>query len=184
MSKIFKKLLEAKKQFTAISKDQKNPHFKSAYYDINDLHKMVDPILHEQGLLITSPIVDGVMTTKLIDVETGESIESSFKIEYNANPQKVGSEITYYRRYLLSSLLGLQAEDDDGNKASTKTQATTPPASKAPASKPLPKVDFVKAVEAIKAGKATVADIVKTRTCTLEEIAGLNEVEKVVKSKK
>jgi hypothetical protein len=173
MSKIFKKLLEAKKQFTAISKDQKNPHFKSAYYDINDLHKMVDPILHEQGLLITSPIVDGVMTTKLIDVETGESIESSFKIEYNANPQKVGSEITYYRRYLLSSLLGLQAEDDDGNKASTKP----------PALKPLPKVDFVKAVEAIKAGKVTVADILKTRTCTLEEIAGLNEVEAVVNNK-
>ena len=174
MSKIFKKLLEAKKQFTAITKDQKNPHFKSAYYDINDLHKMVDPILHEQGLLITSPIVDGVMTTKLIDVETGESIESSFKIEYNANPQKVGSEITYYRRYLLSSLLGLQAEDDDGNKASTKPQAP----------KPLPKVDFVKAVEAIKAGKTTVADILKIRTCTLEEIAGLNEVEEVIKSKK
>ena len=178
MSKVFKKLLEAKKQFTAISKDQKNPHFKSAYYDINDLHKMVDPILHEQGLLITSPIVDGVMTTKLIDVETGESIESSFKIEYNSNPQKVGSEITYYRRYLLSSLLGLQAEDDDGNKASTKKPTPTT------APKPLPKVDFVKAVEAIKAGKVTVAEIVKSRTCTLEEIAGLNEVEKVVKNQK
>ena len=177
MSKIFKKLLEAKKQFTAITKDQKNPHFRSAYYDINDLHKMVDPILHEQGLLITSPIVDGVMTTKLIDVETGESIESSFKIEYNANPQKVGSEITYYRRYLLSSLLGLQAEDDDGNKASTKKP-------QAPKTKPLPKVDFVKAVDAIKAGKVTVAEIIKSRTCTLEEIAGLNEVEQVVNNQK
>ena len=176
MSKIFKKLLEAKKQFTAITKDQKNPHFKSAYYDINDLHKMVDPILHEQGLLITSPILDGVMTTKLIDVETGESIESSFKIEYNSNPQKVGSEITYYRRYLLSSLLGLQAEDDDGNKASTKPQA--------PAQKQLPKVNFVKAVEAIKAGEVTVAEILKSRTCTVEEVAGLKEVEKVINNKK
>lgn len=48
-------------------------------------------------------------------------------------------------------------------------------------SKQLPKVDFVKAVEAIKAGKATVADIVKSRACTLEEIAGLNEVEEEVK---
>ena len=181
MSKIFKKLLEAKKQFTAITKDQKNPHFKSAYYDINDLHKMVDPILHEQGLLITSPIVDGVMTTKLIDVETGESIESSFKIEYNSNPQKVGSEITYYRRYLLSSLLGLQAEDDDGNKASQRTPQAPAPK---PQEKQLPKVDFVKAVDAIKAGKATVADILKSRTCTLEEIAGLKEVEQVINNQK
>ena len=32
---------------------------------------------------------------------------------------KLGSEITYYRRYTLQSLLALQAEDDDGNKAIT-----------------------------------------------------------------
>jgi hypothetical protein len=35
----------------------------------------------------------------------------------NLHPQKLGSAITYYRRYTLQSLLGLQAEDD-GNKAS------------------------------------------------------------------
>ena len=34
------------------------------------------------------------------------------------DPQKLGSAITYFRRYTLQSLLGLQAEDDDGNKAS------------------------------------------------------------------
>ena len=34
------------------------------------------------------------------------------------DPQKMGSMITYYRRYTLQSLLGLQAEDDDGNSAS------------------------------------------------------------------
>mgnify|MGYP003705950653 FL=1 len=31
--------------------------------------------------------------------------------------KKKGSEITYYRRYTLASLLGLQAVDDDGNLA-------------------------------------------------------------------
>ena len=50
--------------------------------------------------------------------------------------------------------------------------------------KPLPKLNFTKAVEAIKAGEVTVAEIIKSRTCTLEEIAGLKEVEKVVNSKK
>jgi len=33
------------------------------------------------------------------------------------DPQKIGSAITFYRRYTLQSLLGLQSEDDDGNKA-------------------------------------------------------------------
>ena len=36
------------------------------------------------------------------------------------DPQKIGSAITYYRRYTLQSLLGIQAEDDDANKASGK----------------------------------------------------------------
>jgi hypothetical protein len=36
------------------------------------------------------------------------------------DPQKLGSAITYYRRYTLQSLLGLQAEDDDGNKRTYK----------------------------------------------------------------
>ena len=168
---IYQKLFDAKKEFTSISKDQKNPHFKSAYYDINDLHKMADPVLHSHGLMIMNPINEGKITTQIVDIETGEMITSSFTIEYNANPQKVGSEITYYRRYLLSALLGLQADDDDGNKASTKK----------PQPKELPKVDFEKAVEAIKSGKTTVVDVLKKRTCTLEEIAGLKEVEESIK---
>ena len=43
------------------------------------------------------------------------------------DPQKVGSAVTYFRRYTLQSLLSLQAEDDDANTAShaTKTQRPT-----------------------------------------------------------
>ena len=40
-----------------------------------------------------------------------------------SDPQKMGSMITYYRRYTLQSLLGLQAEDDDANAASKASQA-------------------------------------------------------------
>lgn len=115
---IYQKVFEAKKKFTAITKDQTNPHFRSQYYDINDLLRMVDPIIHEQGLMILQPIKEGKLFTIIYDIESGESIESFYELEHNSNPQKVGSEITYYRRYLLSSLLSLQAEDDDGNKAS------------------------------------------------------------------
>ena len=43
------------------------------------------------------------------------------KINYEGlDAQKKGSEITYYRRYTLTSLLGLQAEDDDGKRCKTK----------------------------------------------------------------
>ena len=166
---IYQKLLAAKKDFTAISKDHKNPHFKSEYYDINDIHKMVDPIFHEHGLMVLNPIVEGKMVTQIVDVETGDKLESSFKIEYNANPQKVGSEITYLRRYLLSSLIGLKAEDDDGNLASKKQ------APKAPPTKPKIK-DMKAAKEAISNGKVTVSQLFEKYDLTLEQIADFNKI--------
>ena len=43
---------------------------------------------------------------------------SSIPLGDISDPQKLGGAITYYRAYTLQSLLGLQAEDDDGNTAS------------------------------------------------------------------
>ena len=40
---------------------------------------------------------------------------SALKLPDLNDPQKLGSAITYYRRYTLASLLGLQAVDDDAN---------------------------------------------------------------------
>ena len=42
------------------------------------------------------------------------------------NPQQVGSAVTYFRRYCLSSLLCLQSLDDDANMASVAPKATKP----------------------------------------------------------
>ena len=49
--------------------------------------------------------------------ETQEEETSCLDLPNNIDPQKIGSAITFYRRYTLQSLLGLQSEDDDGNKA-------------------------------------------------------------------
>ena len=40
-------------------------------------------------------------------------LSSSIYLPDNLDPQKIGSAITYYRRYSLQSLLLLEAEDDD-----------------------------------------------------------------------
>jgi hypothetical protein len=42
------------------------------------------------------------------------------------NPQQVGSAVTYFRRYCLSSLLCLQSLDDDANMASVAPKAAKP----------------------------------------------------------
>tara|TARA_R110002049_G_scaffold258969_1_gene434719 strand:- start:130 stop:621 length:492 start_codon:yes stop_codon:yes gene_type:complete len=117
---IYAKLLKVQTEVGAISKDSKNPFFKSKYFDINSLISHVQPLLSENGLLLLQPIKDGKQYSIIIDTETGESVESSLELPNISDAQKLGSAITYYRRYTLQSLLGLQAEDDDANLASQK----------------------------------------------------------------
>lgn len=131
-----KKLLEAKKEIGKVAKNAKNPHFKNTYADVNALIDAVEPILHTHGLLLLQPIIENNVVTRIIDVESGESIESSLPLPQGLNPQQLGSAVTYFRRYTLQSLLSLQATDDDGNDAS-KTPTTVAPAPVAP---PAPKV--------------------------------------------
>ena len=59
------------------------------------------------------------MSSEIVDLKTGQALSSSLTLPEMTDPQKVGSAVTYYRRYTLTSLLALQSEeDDDGNSAS------------------------------------------------------------------
>ena len=120
---IYKKLLKVQKEVGAISKYSENPFFKSKYFDINGLIQHVNPILTNHGLVLIQPIKDGLQSSVIIDSETGESVESSLELPNLSDPQKLGSAVTYYRRYTLCSLLALQAEDDDANIASKAKQS-------------------------------------------------------------
>ena len=119
---IYKKLFEAKKEIGKISKDSKNPFFKSNYLSLNGLIDAVEPVLEKHGLLLLQPIEDGKVVTMICDAEKDGTLLTSrvlsgMTLPNITDPQKLGSAITYYRRYTLQSLLGLQAEDDDGNNA-------------------------------------------------------------------
>jgi hypothetical protein len=126
---IYKKLFEAKKEIGKISKDSTNPFFKSKYFDINGLLEHIEPVLSKHELVLLQPIKDGFVTTRIYDTESNTFVKSEIALPNIQDPQKLGSAITYYRRYTLQSLLGLQAEDDDGNIAS-KTFKTKSPSEK------------------------------------------------------
>ena len=124
---IYKQLLEVQKEVGAISKDSKNPFFKSKYFDINKLIEVVKPVLSKHGLILLQPIKDNNVYSQIVDSVNGDIIESCLELPNLTDPQKIGSAISYYRRYTLSSLLGLQAEDEDGNglKAKPKPEKIT-----------------------------------------------------------
>ena len=126
VSGLYPKLHAAKQKIGKVVKNANNPHFKKSYADINALVESVEPLLIEQGLLLLQPIEDGVVSTLIIDIETGDKVESSMRLPEIQDPQKIGSAVTYYRRYTLQSLLSLQAEDDDANSASATVKNTKP----------------------------------------------------------
>jgi hypothetical protein len=112
---VYKKLFEAKKEIGKISKDSNNPFYKSKYFDINQLLEHVEPILQKHDLLLVQPILNNKVYSIIYDITDNSLIESYLELTNITDPQKRGSEITYYRRYTLASLLGMQAEDDDAN---------------------------------------------------------------------
>jgi hypothetical protein len=118
---IYNKLYKVQKEIGAISKDSTNPFYKSKYFDINSLIKQLTPILEKHNLLLLQPIQDDKQYSIIYDIDDGDSVESSLSLPINLDAQKIGGAITYYRRYTLVALLGLQAEDDDGNTATGNT---------------------------------------------------------------
>jgi len=119
-------LHELQQQIGVISKDSTNPFYNSKYFDINKLIDVLKPLLKEYKLTITQPF--GIDNGKsylhtVITDEKGEILaDSKIYLPDNLDPQKMGSAITYYRRYSLQSMLLLQAEDDDAN-STTKSRA-------------------------------------------------------------
>lgn len=118
MKELLAALVKAKGAFTPIAKDKSNPHYKSKYASLDGVLAAVEPALHANGLVIVQVIEEGHLVTRLYHT-TGQCLESRIPIPVGINdPQKLGSAITYYRRYSVCSLLSVTAdEDDDGNNA-------------------------------------------------------------------
>lgn len=126
MKELLGKLSKVKQEMESVKKTSNNPFFKSKYADLNSHLEVVEPLLAKNGLLLTQPceLSNGknVVTTRVYDIETGQSVESSMELlVQGADMQKFGAAATYGRRFTLSALFGMQAEDDDGNTATGRT---------------------------------------------------------------
>lgn len=105
-----------------VSKDSVNPFFKSKYAGLPNILEAIQEPLKESGIVFTQFPSDEGLCTIIVDVKSGEYMQSCYKIlPVKNDPQAQGSAITYARRYALVSIFGLNVDDDDdGNKASEK----------------------------------------------------------------
>lgn len=125
--KIAPALVKAQMGITYAIENAKNPHLKSKYADLSSVIDAVKGSLNKNGIAFIqtpSPSDDGRLnlTTRLIH-ESGEWIEDTASCPLaKQDPQGLGSALTYLRRYSLSAICGLYADDDDGNSASNRVE--------------------------------------------------------------
>ena len=128
-------MLEFQKLAVSAKKDGKNPHFKSNYSTLESVITAVNQG-NQFGLFFTQEIdyvyvghretmSEVVVVTTVRHINAEDTYQSKLPIILSQanmeNPQKIGSAITYAKRYTLQSVYGLPSEDDDGNKASEPT---------------------------------------------------------------
>lgn len=134
---IDKAILDIQSEMDSVSKDKENPFFHSKYADLNSVWSVLQPLLSKNGLIVLQPlsIRDGKNTliTCVKHVKSGEYYEGEIVMPDRDDPQKTGSIITYFRRYLIVSMFGIMQEDDDGNKGRAKKKKKSVPESDVPA---------------------------------------------------
>jgi len=122
LSKLFEAMAASQAEMADAAKDSTNPFFKSKYADLASVRAACTPALSKHGLcVIQFPFSDGphVVLVTILGHSSGQWIRGELVSTAKAtDPQSIGSVITYLRRYCLSAVAGIAAEDDDGNAAS------------------------------------------------------------------
>jgi len=105
------KLLEIQNLKLKFPKTAQGYNYK--YVPLEELWEKLLPELESRGLLISHYTQNKEVVTRIIDKDSDVGLTSSIPLPENLDPQKLGSAITYYRRYNLVQLFNLMTEDDD-----------------------------------------------------------------------
>jgi hypothetical protein len=93
-----------------------NPHFKNKYADLTAVLDAIRKPLAENGLSVTQTTEVGEGAFLLVTTlrhSTGQWVSSAYPLPLAGKPQELGSALTYARRYSLSAMLCISADEDD-----------------------------------------------------------------------
>ncbi len=181
MKNIYKALAAFQQEVPAIHQGTKG--YGYTYSDLKTIFKVINPILAKHNLGFTQ-LLDGTnIKTVIFHTESGEAIESITEIPQGITLKGMntfqinGSGITYYRRYSLSSALGLVTDVDSDATGEEKTTQAPP--------QQQPQVSTEQAIEAVtKLNNATDIDELTTvwkEVLTREERLHLDVIAEVKK---
>jgi hypothetical protein len=154
MKNLFKSLAEFQQEVPVIHKATQG--YGYTFADLPKIFSVINPLLKKHGLGFTQLIENENLTTILFHVESGETIESKMALLKDValkgmnEFQVYGSQLTYFRRYALSSILGIVTDKDtDAGGEQVKKPRT------------ITDERFNKAIEAIGKGLAKKEDLLQ-----------------------
>ncbi len=150
MKKLFKAIADFQQEVPAIYQGSASYSYK--YANLSQILDVINPLLKKHNLGYTQLLDGSQLKTVIFETTSGESIEASVDLDfhelqyetvekydrknnksYNVNilqgfegmnkAQAKGSMITYFRRYALSSALGLITDSDNDAAGSPKDKA-------------------------------------------------------------
>jgi hypothetical protein len=115
MKNLIKALSEFQNECPIIHKDTKGHNY--TYADLPQIFSVINPLLNKHKLCFTQLLENDGIRTILFHVESGEQLESFttiplVKLGAMNEYQSYGAAVSYFRRYCLSSCLGLVTDKD------------------------------------------------------------------------
>ncbi len=163
MKHLFKALADFQQEVPVIHKGTQG--YGYSYADLPKIFEVINPLLQKHGLGFTQLINGQQIVTVLFHCESGENIESKtdipmIQLKGMNDYQSFGSGITYYRRYCLSTILGI-VTDKDTDAAGEQVKKAKPK---------LTTDRFNKAIEAVKNGQFELSELIVAYDLNEEQI--------------
>ena len=175
MKNLFRSLAQFQQEVKVIYKNTQGYGYQFA--DLPKIFSEINPLMKKHGLgftqLINTNEGQNYLVTILFHVESGEVLESStlvpiVQLKGMNEYQCFGSGITYFRRYCLSSILGLVTDKDTDASGEQEKHEPKKPA--------IDNKRFIEALKSIQNGEFTVEKLKAKFELTEEQTNAINEL--------
>lgn len=108
-------------------KPRESAAYKFRYADLEEILRKTRPALADNGLAVSTLINDGLLICLLMH-ESGQMLTSTMPMptlkDVGFEPKRLGATIMYFRRYMISSMLGVASDDDADEQADHPDQGS------------------------------------------------------------
>jgi hypothetical protein len=149
------------------------------YAELSTIVETIRPILKKHKMGFTQHMIGSdILRTIVFHFESGEYIQTDTKIPSGVELkgmnlfQTDGAKFTYYKRYSITSILGIVSDDDIDARGHVKQDAE-----EQPKKKKLNDKQFISMIGAINNGKYTIEDAKNNFDLTSEQIVSLDSIQ-------